>query len=112
MAVSMILAVLLSCVEYSEGTAGKYPTNPFIGTGKQSVLQSRLLEAIDTLNTVGGEGFGIGSTPPGAQYPFGLVRLSPDTSTLGNVALDDWHFGGYHYGQSAWTVSADSNLPC
>lgn len=48
---------------------------------------------------VGGEGFGIGSTPPGAQYPFGLVRLSPDTASLGNIALDDWHFGGYHYGQ-------------
>jgi putative alpha-1,2-mannosidase len=47
---------------------------------------------------VGGEGFGIGSTPPGVQYPFGLVRLSPDSAGFGNVALGGEHFGGYHYG--------------
>lgn len=34
--------------------------NPFVGTG--------------------GYGYGVGSTPPGAQVPFGLVRLSPDTA--------------------------------
>lgn len=45
----------------------------------------------------GGDGFGVGSTPPGAQYPFGFMRLSPDTAE-NNIVLDWRHFGGYYYG--------------
>ena len=45
----------------------------------------------------GGDGFGVGSTPPGAQYPFGFMRLSPDTAE-DNIVLEWRHFGGYYYG--------------
>lgn len=47
---------------------------------------------------IGGDGFGVGSTPPGAQYPFGFVRLSPDTAE-DNIVLSWRHFGGYYYGK-------------
>lgn len=70
-------------------------TNLFIGTGGYGGM---VFCSGDCTYCAGGEGFGIGSTPPGAQYPFGLVRLSPDTARFGNVALNGWHFGGYHYG--------------
>ena len=46
----------------------------------------------------GGDGFGVGSTPPGAQLPFAMMRLSPDTA-FDNVALEWRHFGGYYYGE-------------
>ena len=44
----------------------------------------------------GGEGFGVGSDPPGVQIPFGAMRLSPDTS-LDNIVVAPNHFGGYHH---------------
>ena len=47
----------------------------------------------------GGEGYGAGSIPPGVQIPFGMMRLSPDTS-YDNTAVEFHHYGGYHYGKS------------
>ena len=46
----------------------------------------------------GGDGFGVGCTPPGAQLPFAMMRLSPDTA-FDNIALEWRHFGGYYYGE-------------
>ena len=48
---------------------------------------------------LGGQGFGCGSNPPGAQVPFGAMRLSPDTA-LDTVALEWEHFGGYYHGEA------------
>jgi len=45
----------------------------------------------------GGEGYGAGSIPPAVQVPFGMMRLSPDTS-YDNTAIVFHHYGGYHYG--------------
>ncbi|KNC48866.1 alpha-1,2-mannosidase [Thecamonas trahens ATCC 50062] len=50
---------------------------------------------VDPFIGTGGTGFGIGSTPPGAQAPFGLVRASPDTTGLIYEIFN--HFGGYYY---------------
>ncbi|KAL5496212.1 hypothetical protein EMCRGX_G012453 [Ephydatia muelleri] len=56
-----------------------YPVNVFVGTG--------------------GDGFGVGSTPPGVQFPFGMMRLSPDT-LFDDVEVEWRHFGGYYYGDN------------
>eukprot|EP01116_Phalansterium_solitarium_P000545 TRINITY_DN10357_c0_g1_i2.p1 TRINITY_DN10357_c0_g1~~TRINITY_DN10357_c0_g1_i2.p1 ORF type:complete len:745 (+),score=258.54 TRINITY_DN10357_c0_g1_i2:75-2309(+) len=58
----------------------------------------------------GGEGFGIGSVPPGAQAPFGAVRLSPDTVYTDNVWLDFNHFGGYYYGDTHVRVFSHTHM--
>lgn len=51
---------------------------------------------VDLRIGTGGDGFGIGSTMPGVQLPFGAVRASPDTDGL--LFLNYRHFGGYYYG--------------
>jgi predicted alpha-1,2-mannosidase len=61
---------------YADEDVLKY-VNPFIGTG--------------------GVGYGIGSTPPGPQVPFGAMRLSPDTINWENFFIPFDHFGGYYY---------------
>lgn len=62
-----------------------------------------LVEYVDPFIGTGGVGFGIGSLNPGAQVPFGAMRLGPDTTdqTDGiNIWLPFNHFGGYYYGAS------------
>lgn len=51
--------------------------NPFIGTGAA--------------------GFSFGALFPGATLPFGMVRLSPDTTADGRRGLGVLHAGGYLY---------------
>lgn len=73
------LILLLSCKGKEEKAIVKPPVdyvNPFIGTG--------------------GDGFGVGSTFPGASMPFGMVKLSPDTTDRG-LQLGFYHCGGYRY---------------
>lgn len=89
----LCLAVLLEKVRL-------YPTNLFIGTGIYVCVvtfSTRVWLSIPFISVPGGDGFGVGSTPPGAQYPFGFMRLSPDTSE-DNIVLPWRHFGGYYYG--------------
>jgi predicted alpha-1,2-mannosidase len=43
----------------------------------------------------GGPAYGYGGINPGAQYPFGALRLGPDTTTT-VVDLSFRHFSGYH----------------
>jgi predicted alpha-1,2-mannosidase len=47
----------------------------------------------------GGLGFGHGAAVVGALAPFGMVRLSPD-STMSAGAIAFHHFSGYHYDDS------------
>lgn len=73
-----------------------------------------LVEYVDPFIGTGGVGFGIGSLNPGAQVPFGCMRLGPDTTdqTDGiNIWLQFNHFGGYYYGASGLepTNSSDHN---
>jgi putative alpha-1,2-mannosidase len=56
--------------------------------------------SIDPFIGTGGDGYGIGSTPPGAQHPFGFCRLSPDTAESFDIVVPWRHFGGYYYGDN------------
>ncbi len=51
---------------------------------------------VDPLIGTGGLGYGVGSIVPGATLPFGMVKLSPDTTAYG-VAPGFDHCGGYWY---------------
>lgn len=44
----------------------------------------------------GSAGWGIGHNNPGAQHPYGAMRLGPDTAQ-DNVFVQFNHFGGYYY---------------
>jgi predicted alpha-1,2-mannosidase len=57
------------------------------------------LEACEQVNSfiaTGGLAYGYGGINPGAQYPFGPLRLGPDT-TYYLVDISYRHFSGYHY---------------
>jgi len=63
-----------------------------------SVATGGVLQYVDPFIGTGGEGYGCGCLPPGAQIPFGLVRLGPDTSMGDNIFVPGWsHTAGYHY---------------
>ena len=55
-----------------------------------------LVSLVDVSIGTGGFGFGAAGIPPGPQFPFGAMRLSPDTTKQ-----DEWfkfeHYGGYSY---------------
>jgi predicted alpha-1,2-mannosidase len=55
---------------------------------------------VDQQIGTGGYGFGIGSTPMGAQAPFGAVRVGPDTCSWDDIAVRWRHFGGYYHGDN------------
>jgi predicted alpha-1,2-mannosidase len=52
-------------------------------------------EAVDVFVGTGGDGFGVGSALPGATMPFGMVKLSPDTSAVNGDQIGFSHCGGY-----------------
>ena len=54
------------------------------------------LDQVDSLIGTGSAGYGQGQNNPGAQYPFGALRLGPDTSQ-GAAFVSFNHFGGYYY---------------
>jgi putative alpha-1,2-mannosidase len=58
-----------------------------------------VLDKVDVYIGTGGYGFGEGSQVVGAQVPFGLVRLSPESSgrKIPAPLLPFDHYGGYHY---------------
>ncbi|UCD85989.1 MAG: GH92 family glycosyl hydrolase, partial [Deltaproteobacteria bacterium] len=61
--------------------------------------QTDIVPLIDYVNPfigTGGVGYGVGSTFPGPTLPFGMVKLSPDTTDQGNRP-DFAHCGGYWY---------------
>lgn len=55
-----------------------------------------LTQWVDPFIGTGGVGWSVGETYPGAQVPFGMARVSPDTSTNG-AAASFLHCGGYAY---------------
>lgn len=55
-----------------------------------------LVQWVDPMIGTGGEGWGVGTTYPGAQAPFGMARPGPDTSYLGGAA-SFLHCSGYSY---------------
>jgi len=75
LAIAVLLALLSLAVCDQECESLLAKVNPFVGTG--------------------GLTYGYGSLNPGAQAPFGALRLGPDTTaTIANIA---WrHFSGYN----------------
>lgn len=59
-----------------------------------------LVELVDPHIGTYGHGYGIGGLPVGAQVPFGMTRLSPDTSQGLEIWIAWEHTGGYYYGDS------------
>lgn len=55
------------------------------------------LPAVDVFVGTGGDGFGVGSAIPGASMPYGMVKLSPDTSANSGAQVQWSHCGGYAY---------------
>ena len=45
----------------------------------------------------GGNGYGDGSMPLGAQSPYGVLRVGPDTSDNFDIPIVFSHYAGYHY---------------
>ena len=75
-----LLLVLVLCSTATPLTTVSHYVNPFIGSG--------------------GSGFGAGGHNPGAQVPFGILRLGPDTVTdfkNHTIILPFNHYGGYSY---------------
>ncbi len=55
-----------------------------------------LVQWVDPFIGTGGTGWGVGTTYPGPQVPFGMARPGPDTSYLGGAA-SFLHCSGYSY---------------
>lgn len=77
---------------------------PFIDASERGPsLQTEGASALDFVDPfigTGGFGFGAVGINPGAQLPFGTLRLGPDTSSkvLGDdEELEFNHYGGYHF---------------
>ncbi|MBI5526897.1 MAG: glycoside hydrolase family 92 protein [Deltaproteobacteria bacterium] len=56
----------------------------------------KLTSYVDPFIGTGGVGFGVGQLIPGATMPFGMVKVSPDT-TERTGAVEFYHCAGYYY---------------
>lgn len=86
-----LLLALFAC------TPEETPTST---TGTPTFEVGPELELVDAVNPfigTGGLGYGVGGSYPGAGRPFGLVKVSPDTSDQHDLAHGYSHTGGYHY---------------
>jgi hypothetical protein len=54
---------------------------------------SFIFHLVPVVSEPGGFGFGVAGNPPGPQYPFGNLRLSPDTAFEDDIWLDFQHYG-------------------
>ena len=76
-----------------------------------SVVDSALVDSVDTTIGTGGFGWGVGGQNPGAQLPFGTLRLGPDTS-LGPVdhVKVGTNYGGYWYNDTSIRAFSHTHL--
>jgi len=84
----LVLFLLVRCHPVPDPRAGDRGqwVNPFVGTG--------------------GIPWACGMLFPGATTPFGMVRLSPDTSYPGGFVIDNMGTAGYYYGHTnTWGFS-------
>ncbi len=81
--VVLLLSVILTVGGCEEEDSGQYPGGP--------------IAAVDVFVGTGGDGFGVGSALPGAGMPFGMVKLSPDTSAANGAQITWSHCGGYAF---------------
>jgi len=97
----------------------------------KKALEPRVSQYVNTFIGTGGYGYGydafltrlfakpfflppsiasIGSNPPGAQRPFGLARVGPDTLGPFGLFLPFDHFGGYHYSDTTIRVFSHTHM--
>ena len=73
-----------------------------------------VLAHVDPFIGSGGAGFGAGGHNPGAQVPFGIMRLGPDTGTL--LGKDEIveppfdHYGGYHHSDNSIVAFSHTHM--
>jgi len=82
--------LILLCLVSKAATINFPPLNLYIGTG--------------------GEGYGEGSLPLGAQSPYGALRLGPDTSDVLDIPITFEHCGGYHYADNYINVFSHTHM--
>ena len=90
---SFLLVATVLTTSASPLTTVSHYVNPFVGSG--------------------GTGFGAGGHNPGAQVPFGILRLGPDTClTLLNhtIILPFDHYGGYSYSDNTVVAFSHTHL--
>jgi predicted alpha-1,2-mannosidase len=63
---------------------------------KLDVSEVLLVEKINPMIGTGGIGYAVGCGFPGPGLPFGLVKVSPDSSAANGAAIGAYHGGGYH----------------
>ena len=80
----------------SWGESQKDGRGTYTSPHSYSAAPSIPLSSISTLFGTGGIGFEVGGLGPGPQFPFGPMRLTPDTAE-GQVWIPFQHFGGYNY---------------
>jgi len=81
----VISALVLWCSGCRERSIS-YPSSPL----------RQPFESVNPFIGTGGIGYGVGMQIPGALVPFGMVKLSPDTSTNG-THIGFYHTAGYYY---------------
>jgi predicted alpha-1,2-mannosidase len=72
------------------------PTSTPTATVELAWAPPPLIQYVDPFIGSGGVGFGFGSAVTGAVAPFGMVRLSPDTTKSG-TPVPFYHYSGYYY---------------
>ncbi|MCY0987307.1 GH92 family glycosyl hydrolase [Nannocystis sp. ILAH1] len=81
----------------SEGTSMSPTTGPEEPELPGMFAPAPLVQHVNPFIGTGGSGYGVGSSYPGPQVPFGLARPGPDTTLAGGFALPFSHCAGYHY---------------
>lgn len=79
-----MLILLLSC------TKPVAPANEALGEPRS------LVDLVDPMIGTGGHGYSVGCAFPGAAWPFGLVKASPDTADISGSYAGFYRGGGYH----------------
>ena len=91
-AARLALAVLLGAACKGDGkVADTAPAND-----EELLNGVNLVEKVSPMIGTGGIGYGVGCGFPGPGWPFGLVKVSPDTSAANGAAVGAYHGGGYH----------------
>ena len=66
-------------------------------TPEKSQQPVNLIDYVNPFIATGGIGYGVGCAYPGAGIPFGMVKVSPDTSNEFSSSDGYYRGGGYHY---------------
>ena len=89
----LLLPLLLACIIPST-----IPTTTTINNNNNTT--SSYHQYVNTFIGSGGSGFGSGGNNPGAQVPFGAIRLGPDSTSKifdKDVVIPFDHYSGYNY---------------